>query len=152
MINNEILKPLIGTDEIKLLSNIENVIDFLKANNVKYVIEVWPNKGCDPEEPWTLIKISDIVTLFFAKNKLWKLYFEEGFTGQLVNGIKIGMTIDEAKKIDPTLKYDDWEEDFVSKQHYWVEESLETKQICSISIFIKEVEDDDLFFTYKWAD
>ena len=74
------------------------------------------------------------------------MYFEEGFTGSLKNGIKIGLTIDEARKIDPTLVYDDWEEDFISKQNYWLEESLETKKICSISIYIKEAENDNLFF------
>lgn len=151
MFENSKVKPLIGIKEIKLLSNYKDVIKILKDNGVIYSVEVWSNKGCTPEEPWKLIKVSNVVTLFFAKEKLWKMYFEEGFTGALDNGIKIGMSIVEATKIDPSIKYDDWEEDFASSNHYWVEESLETKTICSITIFIKEVENDDLFFSYDWA-
>ena len=77
--------------------------------------------------------------------------FDEGYTGKLKNGIYIGMPIEEALSIDPTLAYNEEEEDYGSEEGYWMEDNLETEKVMSITIFIKELLDDDLFFTYEWA-
>lgn len=142
--------PFDGLGDIKLLSSIEEVKNFLKNNNIKFTIEYQSNKGCNPEIPWTMIHIENSITLSFAMNKLWQIYLEEKYVGQLPNGIKIGMAMDEALKIDPTLEYDDWNEDYNSKQGYWIEDNLDNNTVLSITIFIKEVLDDELFFQYKW--
>jgi hypothetical protein len=78
-------------------------------------------------------------------------YFENSFSGSLVNGIKIGTPIEEAIIIDNTIKYDDWEEEYVSEKGYWLETDVETEEVISIAIFIKEVEDDDVFYRYEWC-
>ena len=59
--------------------------------------------------------------------------------------------IEEALSIDPTLAYNEEEEDYGSEEGYWMEDNLETEKVMSITIFIKELLDDDLFFTYEWA-
>ena len=79
------------------------------------------------------------------------MYFENSFSGSLVNGIKIGTPIEEAIIIDNTIKYDDWEEEYVSEKGYWLETDVETEEVISIAIFIKEVEDDDVFYSYEWC-
>ena len=56
----------------------------------------------------------------------------------------------DAQKIDPTLIYNDWNEDYESDEGYWVEDDVETNKIMSISIFIKEVLDEDTFDYCEW--
>ena len=58
-----------------------------------------------------MIRIDGSITLSFAKNKLWQIFVEEKFEGSLPSGIKIGTSMDEAIKIDPSLRYGDWNED-----------------------------------------
>lgn len=60
------------------------------------------------------------------------------------------MNIEEASKIDTKLKFDDWEENWQSPLGYWIENEA-TEQIISISIFIKEAFNDDLFYSYEWC-
>ena len=54
-----------------------------------------------------MIHIENSITLSFAKGKLWEIFLEENYSVSLPNGIKIGMKMDEALKLDSTLKYDD---------------------------------------------
>lgn len=146
----ENLMPFEGLGNIKLYSSVESVKKYLKMNNVNFTIEFQSNKGCDPEVPWTMIHINNSITLSFANDKLWQIFVEGAYEGHLYNGIKIGMSLDEAIKIDPSLKYDDWNEDFQSKNGYWLENDLDNNTILSISIFIKELQDEETFFKYEW--
>lgn len=146
------LKPYWGFDNITFNKTFNEVCFLLKNYNKRYKTEHWPNKGCDPEVSWDIIRFDDRISLFFAKGKMFKMYFENTFDGKLFNGIKLGMTIDEAVKRDPSLRYDDWEEEYVSEQGYWLEDDPETNTVVSISIFIKEVENDEVFNSYRWCD
>ena len=60
------------------------------------------------------------------------------------------MPLDEALKIDPSLKFNDWDEDFESLKGYRIEDNLDNNTVLSISIFIKEALDDEIFFRYEW--
>ena len=82
---------------------------------------------------------------------MFKIYFENNFDGSLSNGIALGMPIEDAEAIDPTIKYDDWEEVYTSKSGYWLEDDVESGRIITITIFIKELEDDEVFFKYGWC-
>lgn len=144
------LIPFEGLGDIKLLSSFDEIKNYLKNNEINFSIEYQSNKGCNPEVPWTMIHIDDSITLSFAKNKLWQIFVEEKFEGLLSNGIKIGMPMNEALKIDPSLQYDDWNEDYQSEQGYWIEDNLDDNTVLSITIFIKEVMDDETFFKYEW--
>lgn len=55
------------------------------------------------------------------------------------------MKLDEALAIDPDLEYDDWEEDYQSPHGYWLEDDLDNGTVMSITIFIKEALDEELF-------
>lgn len=144
------VRPFDGLDEIKLLSSLNNVKEYLKKNNAIFTVEYQSNKGCVPEVPWTILHVENSISLMFAKDKLWQIYLEEDFKGALPNGIRIGMSIDEALKIDPSLKFDDWNENFESDNGYWLEDDLSNNTVLSIAIFIKEVLDDDVFYRYEW--
>ena len=52
------------------------------------------------------------------------------------NGLKIGMPIEEASKIDTELKFDDWEEDWQSPLGYWIQDEA-TSKIVTITIFVE---------------
>lgn len=144
------IRPFEGLDEIKLLSSLNDVKEYLKKNNVGFTIEYQSNKGCEPDVPWIILHVDNSISLIFAKDKLWQIYLEENYAGSLPNGIKIGMKMEEALKIDPSLKFDDWNEDFESANGYWIEDNLDDNTVLSISIFIKEVLDDEVFFKYEW--
>jgi hypothetical protein len=147
---NQTIHPFNGLDDIKLLESFDEVKEYLKQNNIKYSVEHQSNKGCDPEVPWEIIHIDNSISLMFAKNKLWQIYLEENFTGSLPNGIKIGMKMDDALKIDSSLKFDDLNEDYESESGYWLEDNIDDNTVLSIAIFIKEVLHDETFFKYNW--
>lgn len=146
----ENVKVLDGLESIKLYSNFDEVVKYLKDNQIKYIYEFWSNKGCTPEVPWKIIRIQNSINLFFAKDKLWKIYLENDYQGSLDNGIKLGMKLDEALKIDKSLVYDDWDEVYTSKDFYDIEDNLDDNTIMSISVFIKEMSDDEVFYKYEW--
>lgn len=143
--------PFKGFGDFTLYQSVEEAKKTLKNKGIKYSCEVWNNKwGANPV-PWTVIRFGDeAVNLFFAKDKLFKIYLCEGSDAELPNGIRIGMKMKEALKIDPKLEFDDWEEDYQSPNGYWIGDNLNNGTIASINIFIKEAEDDDLFYEYKW--
>lgn len=146
----EKLIPYVGIGDIKLLSSLSNVKNILKRNNIKFSIEFQSNKGSNPEVPWTILHVANSITLSFANDKLWSIYCEEKFVGSLPNGIRIGMPMNEAMKIDSSLEFDELNEEYKSSMGYWLEDDLDTNTVMSITIFIKEALDDDLFFNYKW--
>lgn len=146
-----VITPYIGTDSIKFSMSFAEVRDYLKTQKIRFNTELWPNKGCTPEVAWDIIRVGDFFCIFFAKGKIFKMYFENSYTGSLINGIRLGMSIDDAKTVDKTIKYDDWEEEYVSENGYWLETNVETDAIISIAVFTKEVEDDDIFYSYQWC-
>ena len=36
---------------------------------MKFNTENWPNKGCDPEVAWDIIRIGKDISIFFARNQ-----------------------------------------------------------------------------------
>ena len=151
MIKEQNMTPFVGVGDIKLMSRLGDVRAYLKANKVPHQMEVWPNKGCTPEVPWTILRVEGCVSLFFAKDRLWKIEAERGYEGCLPNGIRIGMKMDAALSIDPTLEYDDWNEDWSSKLGYWLVDSVESKEVEGFMIFIDALLDEASFDTYEWA-
>ncbi len=146
----EKLIPFDGLGEIKLLSSFEYVKNILKMEKINFSIAYQPNKGCNPEVPWTIIYVENSISLTFAKEKLWRITCKEKFVGSLENGIKLGMPLKEALKIDTSLIFDDWNEVYESREGYWLEDNLDNNTVLSFTIFIKEALDDDVFFKYDW--
>ncbi len=143
--------PYKGFGDITFEMSFDEVKGLLREKQMKFHTENWPNKGCDPEVAWDIIRIGKDISIFFARNRMFKIYFENGFSGRLENGISLGMNIKDAKMLDDTIAYDDWEEVYTSGRGYWLEDDVESGKIISITIFIKELEDDDVFFRYDWC-
>ena len=145
--------PYVGTGIFKLDASYDEVKTLFAEQNISYTEEISQPNDIDP--PWTVIGISkageefDAMSITFAKNRLFRICLYEGFEGKLPNGIHIGMPLDEAQRIDPTLTFDDWDEMFISANGYWTEDDVNTKKLCWITIFIPALESDD-FFKYKW--
>ncbi len=146
----KILKPFIGFDDYKLLLSVEEIETLLKCDNKEYSKEIWPNDELTNPVPWTVINTTSGVSFFFANDKLFKIYVTDNAEYALDNGIQIGMPFEKAKQIDSKLSYDDWNEDWTSPQGYWLEDSIDTGNVASITVFIKEVLDDDVFDEYEW--
>jgi len=148
---NNIIKPFIGIGDYTFDKDYNQIIQVLKDNNLPFTIEIWPNKGCSPEIAWTIIRIEKSFILFFALNKLFKIYIENECDCILENGITLNMDINEALKIDSSLQYNEDEEDYESENGYWIEEKLDNNKVESITIFIKECLNDDIFYSYEWC-
>lgn len=147
---SKIIRPYIGVDNYKLLSTEKEIVNMLKTEKVSFEKEIWSNEECTVKEPWTVLRADNSMSFFFAKDKLFKIFMQTGFDGALPNGISIGTDIEDAQKTDKTLRFDDWNEDWASDEGYWLEDDIDTKNIISITIFIKELLDDDLFDKYEW--
>ena len=145
-----IIEPFIGTDDYKLMSSVSELTGRLKDQNISYTEEIWPNSECTNPVPWTIIRASNGMNFFFANDKMFKIYVEDGYEGKLPNGIGIGTEMKKAQEIDPELKYNDWEEDWESPEGYWLEDDLDTHKVMTITVFIKEILNDEVFDQYNW--
>jgi hypothetical protein len=141
--------PYVGTGIFKLDSSLDGVKILLKEHDILYDEEIRGNQYNPKDPPWTIIEIENVMELFFAKDRLFKIILKGKFSGNLPNGISLDTTIDDAQKIDPTLAFDDWDEIYISNEGYWVDYDDDTRKLCWITIFIPALERDD-FFEYKW--
>ena len=149
--NNKSIIPFLGTDDVNLNQTYSEVKDYLKNENISFNVEIWENKGCTPEVPWKIIRVKELLSIFFVNDKMFKICFEEKYTGKLSNGIGIGTSIEEAKRIDSTIEYDEFEEYYSSEKGYWLEDELDSNTVTSITVFIKEALDDEEFYSYDWS-
>ena len=108
--------PFCGIGNISFSMSYDDTKDYLKANGIKYTVDLWDNKGCDPEVPWKIIRIDNSISLFFAKDKMFKICLECNYSGLLENGIGIGMPIIKAQEIDSSLVYEEDEEYYCDVQ------------------------------------
>lgn len=151
MRNNEAIMPYEGIERIKLYQKIDEVKSVLQTDGLPYREEVWSAESETVPNPWTVLIVDNFISFFFAKNdKLFKMVFWEGYHGALPNGISLGMPIEKAELLDPSLSFDDWNEVYQSDNGYWLEDDIDTKTVMSISIFIKELLDDDNFDYCDW--
>ncbi|MDO4838110.1 MAG: hypothetical protein Q4B32_06915 [Clostridia bacterium] len=151
MMYREEIIPFKGTASFELYQNIESAKAVLDSAKVGYVEELWESSSETIPNPWKVIVVEGIISLFFARNdKLFKIIVWENYAGCLPNGIHTGMSIAEAKKLDSTLSYSDWNEDFESEAGYWLEDDVETGTVMSISVFIREALDEENFDYCKW--
>lgn len=151
MFYREILVPFEGTESFKLYQDIETAKSTLDSYQIGYIVELWESASETVPNPWKVIVVEEVMSLFFAKNnKLFKIVAWENYSGNLPNGVTIGMNIADAQKLDATLIYSDWNEDYESELGYWVEDDVESGKITSISIFIKEVFDEENFDYCEW--
>lgn len=84
------------------------------------------------------------IYLFFnlLNGKLFKITTLKNYKGKLFNKIYVGLNIDDMLAIEPSFKYDEFEEVYVSEKGVFVETDPETNTVQWISIFVKELETD----------
>lgn len=152
MLLNSKIEPFIGVGDFKLYMTVEEAKAIIRKLKAKFSTELWSNKGCSPNVPWLIIRVENSINLFFAKNRLFKIYVENDFVGKMDNGICINMPMEKVFEKDPTLEFDDWNEVYQSKNGYWIEDNLDDKTVLTISVFIPEILDDEIFDSYDWVD
>jgi len=142
--------PFVGTDMITFDMTYDQVRNVLKESKIGFNVDLRPNRGCTPEVPWKIIRTNNSVSVFFANDKMFKINCGSSSLGTLNNGIEVGMSIENARRIDPTLEYNDLEEYYESSNGYWLFADSESDTISDITVFIKAVLDDEVFFSYNW--
>ena len=142
--------PYKGLGNYSLYSSFEQIKKLLQKEGEVFVEEEWGNENGNDPVPWKIIRTNSKMNFFFAKDKLFKIYVENGFEGSLESGISIGTPMSEVLNLDAEIQYNDWEEDWNSPKGYWIEEKLDNNTVATITVFIKEVLDDDLFEKYEW--
>ncbi len=147
----KILMPHKGIGKICLYSNYEEILKILDKEKISYEIITQDNSECTVGYNWKIIFVEESIKLFFSEGnyKLFKISVEERADIKLPNGIFAGMNTEEALKLDPNLKYNEWDEIYESKNDYYLEDSLLTGKIVSLNICIKEI-DDDNFDLCNW--
>ena len=130
--------PYQKVGEVKLGYNQKVVENIFKQNNLKYSIRKCSNHELSIKVPWIILTVDNVMECIFAEDKLWRIDVLEKYRGVLSNGIGIGVTVEEAMKIDKGIRFDDFEEIYMSSEGYWFEDVLPEKIINSICIFDKE--------------
>ena len=148
---NERIIPFEGTESFKLGMKLEDVRAILKSNKIPFNQTLQSNKDTTDKVPWIFITIDDSITFCFAKEVMYEIYFENNYTGKLPNGGYIGMDFEELRRIDSSIYYNDEEEDFGSKDGYWIVDDIETKKVSMLTIFLPEVETEE-FYNYDWVE
>ena len=143
--------PFEGIESFRLGNTLDEVRDLLKREKISFNQSIIPNKGCTPELPWALIEILGSISMCFVENVLFEIVLENKYQGEIFNGIKLGMTMEEAIRIDPTIRYNEDDEDYISDNGYWLEIDAETDKIVSITVYVPEADDSSVFFTYEWV-
>lgn len=141
--------PFTGTDMITFDMTYYQDRNRLKESKIGFNVELRTNKGCTPEVPWKTIRARNSISAFLQMIRCSKLILDSS-NGSLCNGIKVGMNIEDAIKIDPTLEYNDLDEYYESSNGYWLFTDSSSDTISNITVFIKAVLDDDEFYLYNW--
>lgn len=147
----ETIEPYKGTEHLNLSMSYEEIKNFLKREGIKYSVELWDNRDCNPPVPWKILRIKGKASLYFAKESMFKICFEGEYGGSLINGIRTGMPMENAKTIDNSLAFDDNEEEYQSAEGYWIEDDIDTQNVATISVFIPEILNEEEFFSYRWT-
>ena len=86
----KLITPFVGYGEFRLYQSITDAKALIKKIGATYTTELWANSECSNPVPWTIIRIQNQIHLFFANDKLFKIYLDNGCEGSLSNGIYIG--------------------------------------------------------------
>lgn len=128
--------PFEGFGEIKLYSTRDELRELLENEGVKSEII---------HNDWIRYDIQDSVELFFhlKNNKLFRITTLDNYQGKLFERIGVGTTEEELLEVEPSFIYDDFEEVWESEKGVFVETDAETNTVRWISVYIKELDDED---------
>lgn len=128
--------PFKGFGEIRLYNTRDELHELLKKEDVES--EIIHNN-------WIRYDIQNSVELFFhlKNNKLFRLTTLDNYQGKLFEKIGVGTTEKELLEVEPTFVYDDFEEVWESEKGIFIEMDAETNTVRWISIYIKEIDNED---------
>lgn len=128
--------PFEGFGEIKLYSTRDELRELLENEGVKSEII---------HNDWIRYDIQGSVELFFhlKNNKLFRITTLDNYQGKLFEKIGVGTTEEELVEVEPSFIYDDFEEAWESEKGVFVETDAETNTVRWISVYIKELDDED---------
>lgn len=108
--------PYVSMGNIKLGSNIDDVVSELKKNNLKICHR---NGGGQLKE---FYDIEQFMTIgFMTKNrKIDSLYSNVNYKGGINNQIYVGMTLEEVKDTDSSLVYMDSDDEYLSLNNGYI--------------------------------
>lgn len=146
-----VLVPNVGIKDIKIGMKFKDINTILKKENIKFNVKENDSNNTG-DAKWKYIIIENYMTFYFANDVLWKIDVKGDFKGKLNNGIKIGMKIEDALKLDEFLTFDDWEDNYVSNNNYLLADDYKTNKVIYIAIGIKEAIANDIeeFYKYEW--
>lgn len=133
---NAPILPWIGMANIKLYSSLRDL---------KEILENEKAKTFSYSRFLLRYEIEGKLYLFFnlINGKLFKITTLNNYTGLLFDKISVGTKEDDLIIIEPSFKYDDFEEVYVSEKGVFIETDPENRTVQWISVFIKELETDD---------
>lgn len=143
---NAPILPWEGIGGINLKDHIKNFFDMVEINAL-------------PEKKSKLIcntlvryELQDSLFLWFnlINGKLYKITALGDYKGMLLGKIHIGMQIEEAIKIEPSIKYDEFEEVYESSKGFYIEIEQENGTIQWISVYAQELTDYNFFIKGNW--
>ena len=128
--------PFKGFGKIKLYSTRNQVQELLEGKAVKSEII---------NNDWIRYDIQNSRELFFhlKNNKLFRITTLDNYKGKLFGKIGVGTTEKELLEAEPSFVYDDFEEVWESKKGVFVEMDAETNTVRWISVYIKELNDEN---------
>lgn len=134
--------PYKGLGGIKLYSTLNELKNILSLDNVhSYIIN----------DCWIRYDVENCIELFFhAKNKkLFRLTTLDEYKGTLFGGIGVGSSEEEILKVEPSFKYDEFQEIWESEKGVFIETDASTNKARWISVYIREL-DSDNFELARW--
>ncbi|MCQ4637788.1 hypothetical protein NE619_13720 [Anaerovorax odorimutans] len=135
----DITAPIIpweGLGGVKLYSHIRELKELVESENTKAFI---------PFGSSLRYEIDETISLHFNiyNGKLYKIRALEKYKGKLFDQIYIGQTIEETLKLEPSFRYDDFEEVYESKKGVFIETDPITDSVLWISVFVRELYSDE---------
>lgn len=135
--NNAPIIPWEGMGWIKLYSSFKELREVIEDRNTKATLI---------GNHWVRYEVEGSLYLFFEliNGKLFKITTLCNYKGKLFENIGVGTLAKDFLQIEPSFIYDDFEEVYISKDKgIFIETDVETNSAQWISVFVKEMFDDD---------
>lgn len=142
--------PYVGIEAFKFGDKFSDIKNKVKSEHLSIQQTERSNKGCDIDWPWIILTVENSITLVFVKDVLFEIVLANSYKGKLPNGCCIGTSLKELEKLDSSLAYNEIEEDYFSKEGYWITED-EFGNIDSITVYVKEIAEPS-FYKYEWLE
>lgn len=132
--------PYVEMGKIKLYSSMSELSDIIANSNENILNDFWVRYDVD-----------NVLSLFFHRKnyKLFKITTLAGYRGYLFDKISVKTFESDIALLDNSFEYDDFEEVWESEKGVFIEVDPCTRKATWITVYIKEMNDDD-FDNGEW--